>query len=95
MNLYEKKLTNGVLQGCAGAASTFSLIHDTIHLPNTIESFTKLIADDTKIYAKINTNTHNTLFRPRQTECLLSNMLKWKLKFNTSQCKVMHIGNKK
>ncbi len=86
-----KNVTSGVPQGSfLGPALLLLYIND---LQNTIESYTKLFADDTKIYAKINTNTDKHTLQ-RDLDKLNVWSLKWKLRFNTSKCKVMHIGKK-
>ncbi len=82
---------SGVLQGSVLGPALFLLhVND---LPNTIESFTKLFANDTKIYAKINTNTDNHTLQGNLDKLNVWS-LKWKLEFNTFKCKVMHIGKK-
>ncbi len=86
-----KKVTSGVPQGSALGPALFLLYNND--LPNTIESYTKLFADDTKIYAKINTNTEKHTLKG-DLDKLNDWSLKWKLRFNTSRCKVMHIGKK-
>ncbi|KAG1679355.1 Pleckstrin y domain-containing family M member 3 [Nymphon striatum] len=58
-----------------------------------LDGFTKLFADDTKFY-----NTVNTIDEHYQLQSDLDNLSNWsevwQLKFNSSKCKVMHLGHK-
>ncbi len=56
-----------------------------------MESFTQLVADDTQIYAKTNSNIDKNILQ-EELEKLKDYSLKWNLKFNTSKCRVMYIG---
>ena len=86
-----EKVTSGVPQDSVLGLPLFLLyIND---LPNTIDSYTKLFVDNTKIYAKITTHT-DTHTLQRDLDKLNVWSLKWKLRFNNSKSKVRHIGKK-
>ena len=59
-------------------------------LPENLECCCKIFADDTKLYGK--TEDHRSL--QRDIFKLLDWSNTWQLHFNTSKCKVLHIGKK-
>ena len=98
--LQDRKQYVRVGDACSGSANVLSGIPQgsilgpillTIFindLPHNIESFCKIFADDTKIY---NTpKNHKTLQKDLDTLITWSDT--WNLYFNTSKCKILHIG---
>ena len=80
------KVLSGIPQGSILGPVLFTVfIND---LPDNIESICKVFADDTKIYdsPKNNTIIQNDLCKLEEW----SNI--WQLYFNTTKCKVLHIG---
>ena len=84
-----EKVTSGVPQGSVLGPILFLIyIND---LPESINSFIKIFADDTKIYNTVNNITNQTILQKdidNATEW--ANM--WQLPFNAEKCKIMHIG---
>ena len=82
----EKDVTSGIPQGSILGPVLFTIfIND---LPDEVNSFCKIFADDTKIYDKsINYN------RLQEDLNRLQNWSdKWNLYFNVEKCKVLHVG---
>ena len=85
------EVISGVPQGSVLGPLLFVLfIND---LPDNIESLVLMFADDTKIYQEI-TDTESSKALQRDLYNLFQWSLKWQLKFNSSKCKVLHIGGK-
>ena len=59
-------------------------------LPDFVDNSSKIFADDTKLYGSV----HNNISLQNDLLSLLEWSDKWQLKFNTSKCGVLHIGNK-
>ena len=80
---------SGVPQGSVLGPILFLIyIND---LPETINSFVKIFADDTKIYQNVDKQEERYLL---QADIEKANEWanKWQLPFNKSKCKIMHIG---
>ena len=84
----ESPVQSGIPQGSILGPILFTIfIND---LPDGIKSICKIFADDTKIY-----NDSNSYPDIQEDIVHLQNWSeKWKLFFNISKCKIMHIGNK-
>ena len=82
---------SGVPQGSVlGPVLFVCYIND---LPDEIHTNVKLFADDTKIYADVSKKNGSEELQEDITR-LDEWASKWQLSFNSSKCKVMHIGNK-
>ena len=82
-------VVSGVPQGSVlGPVLFLIFIND---LPDTIDGIVKIFADDCKAYTKISSvDDSNKLQENLDLLCDWSNI--WKLNFNASKCKVMHIN---
>ena len=82
----EKDITSGIPQGSILGPVLFTIfIND---LPDEVNSFCKVFADDTKIYDK--STNYNRL---QENLNRLQNWSdKWNLYFNVEKCKVLHVG---
>ena len=62
-------------------------------MPETVQSMTRMFADDTKVFAQCNTQE-----QCQQLQTDLNTLQdwadKWQLRFNAKKCKIMHLGNK-
>jgi len=84
----ETVVNSGIPQGSILGPILFTIfIND---LPEGLKSICKIFADDTKIYD----NSDNSKNIQTDILHLQSWSEKWKLYFNVSKCKVMHIGTK-
>ena len=82
----EVEVMSGIPQGSILGPILFTIfIND---LPNEIESFCSIFADDTKIY---NSASNSSVIQD-DIDTLSNWSDHWKLYFNTSKCKCMHIG---
>lgn len=81
-----EKVLSGIPQGSVLGPILFTIfIND---LPDSIQSFCKVFADDTKIY---NTSVNCTTMQ-QDIYSLQEWSEKWNLYFNVDKCKVLHIG---
>ena len=60
-------------------------------LPDAIENLVKLFADDTKVYATVNTEEESNSLQ-RDIDALMNWLDDWLLKVNKTKCKHLHIG---
>eukprot|EP00794_Sanderia_malayensis_P010533 gene10533-11645_t len=82
---------SGAPQGSVlGPVLFVSYIND---LPDEIHTHVKLFADDTKVYADVSKSIKSQELQGDITR-LDEWARKWQLAFNSSKCKVMHMGNK-
>ena len=83
-------VVSGVPQGSVlGPVLFLSFIND---LPETVSGLIKIFADDSKIYSSVESDQqHQNLQDDLDRLCDWSR--KWKLSFNASKCKVLHLGN--
>ena len=82
-------VTSGIPQGSVLGPILFLIyIND---LPDVVNSIVKLFADDTKIYANV-----NTIENQERLQEDINNLMEWsdswQLKFNKSKCKHLHLG---
>ena len=93
-NSYKSEWTNvlsGVPQGSVLGPLLFVLfIND---LPSVVNSYIKIFADDTKIFAGIK-DENDTLSLQDDLYNLHNWSNKWQLNFNIGKCKLLHIGKK-
>ena len=82
---------SGVPQGSVLGPVLFILFVND--LPEMIKTKVKMYADDTKIYADVS-NEENYYKLQEDIDSLDKWAHEWQLSFNTSKCKVMHIGKK-
>jgi hypothetical protein len=84
-----KEVLSGIPQGSVLGPLLFVIyIND---LPDVVESFNALFADDTKIYAPVKYEEQANILQ-QGLEKLDEWSNKWQLKFNVSKCKVVHFG---
>lgn len=85
------EVISGVPQGSVlGPVLFLCFIND---LPDVVEGIVKVFADDSKVYSCVKTeDDYERLQADLDKLCDWSS--KWKLSFNASKCKVMHIGRK-
>lgn len=82
-------VTSGIPQGSVLGPILFTIyIND---LPDVVENFVKLFADDTKIYATVNTEQEKNSLQ-KDIDSLTTWSDTWLLKFNKSKCKHLHLG---
>jgi hypothetical protein len=85
-----ESVTSGVPQGSVlGPVLFLMYIND---LPDAISQCTKIFADDTKIYGKIENNDSCNLQNDINNASTWSQI--WQLHFNSKKCKVIHYGKK-
>ena len=83
------KVTSGVPQGSVlGPVLFIYFIND---LPDTSLCPTKIFADDTKLFNKVQTN-HDKDNLQNSIDNMFYWTKEWLLKFNKSKCKVLHLG---
>ncbi len=83
-------VTSGVPQGSVlGPALFLIFIND---LQNIIESIVRLFADNTKLFTCF--KHHEQVKLQKDLDSLFQWSAQWQFSFNTSKCKVMHIGSK-
>ena len=82
---------SGIPQGSVlGPVLFIIFIND---LPNLITSYTRIFADDTKIFRAIESMDDTTALQEDLMK-LATWSSKWQLPFNESKCKVIHFGRK-
>lgn len=85
-----RDVISGVPQGSVlGPVLFLVFIND---LPDVVKGLVKIFADDTKLYGKAG-NQVDHLQMQRDLDSLCDWSDKWKLRFNASKCKVMHLGH--
>ena len=83
-------VSSGVPQGSVLGPSLF--IYFINDLPDFCDSLINIFADDTKVYTPI--SSPNDCCKLQNTINMLTDWSdKWLLKFNTSKCKVLHLGH--
>ena len=85
-----KPVTSGIPQGSILGPFLFVVfIND---LPDQLTNMVYMFADDTKVFARVSDDEER-----KSLQDDLDNLVKWsatwKLNFNISKCKVMHLGN--
>ena len=81
-------VTSGIPQGSVLGPTLFTIyVND---LPREVSSCIKLFADDTKIYCRLRRDSDSLLHT--DLEALAKWSEEWLLPFNTSKCKIMHLG---
>ena len=86
-----KEVTSGIPQGSVLGPIMFIIyIND---LPDVVNSYVKIFADDTKLFRIIANNEDQQLLQS-DLKALYNWSIKWQLKFNESKCKVIHYGNR-
>ena len=85
-----REVTSGIPQGSVlGPIMFIVYIND---LPNAVNSYVKIFADDTKLFRVISNNEDRQSLQS-DLEALHNWSQKWQLKFNESKCKIMHYGS--
>lgn len=83
-------VASGIPQGSVLGPVLFLIyIND---LPDTVNNIVKLFADDTKIFGKSNSE-EDVISLQNDLDKLCDWSRTWQLEFNSSKCKVMHLGN--
>ena len=84
-----EQVLSGVPQGSVIGPTLFIIfIND---MPDVVQSFIELFADDAKVFAEIKDDHHNGILQ-EDIVALQGWAEKWQLAFNAKKCKVMHIG---
>lgn len=84
------EVSSGIPQGSVLGPILFTIyIND---LPDALESVCKLFADDTKIFKSIN-NANDVNILQNDIDKLVNWSDRWLLKFNSSKCNHMHLGD--
>ena len=60
-------------------------------MPDKIDSFLYMFADDTKVFAQVNSDEEANQLQ-KDLDKLYEWSNKWQIKFNASKCKVLHLG---
>ena len=82
---------SGIPQGSVLGPVLFILyIND---LPELVDNFTMLFADDTKLYSTVNNKSDQGALQ-KDLNKLIQWSNRWQLNFNASKCKVLHYGRK-
>ena len=84
-------VTSGVPQGSVLGPLMFVMFKND--LPEVIEGFCKLYADDSKIIRVIEDDSSADILQ-RDIDSVTNWTKEWLMKLNSSKCKVMHFGNK-
>jgi len=74
-----------------GALSYILFIIFINDLPDAVQNFCALFADDTRVYGPVG-NEENRMSHQEDLNNLLKWSNEWQLKFNATKCKVMHYG---
>ena len=82
-------VTSGVPQGSVLGPTLF--VYFINDLPSVAQNITKIFADDTKLYSKI-TSEDDYLSLQDDINSLVKWSEKWKMKFNSDKCKMLHLG---
>ena len=82
-------VTSGIPQGSVLGPTLFVIF--IIDLPDTIKTYIKIFADDTKIFNAIK-NSDDTVLLPEDINRLVEWSEKWQLPFNMEKTKVLHFG---
>ena len=86
----EKPVTSGVPQGSVLGPTLFIFFINDLPSISTVQ--TKIFADDTKAYSRIENQQDQTNLQ--QTIDLMHDWtVKWQLHFNETKCKVLHLGH--
>ena len=84
-------VTSGVPQGSVLGPTLF--IYFINDLPDIITKVdTKIFADDTKVYTKIETENDHKILQD-SIQDMFKWTEKWLIKFNSNKCKMLHLGN--
>lgn len=84
-----ENVTSGIPQGSVLGPVLFIIyIND---LPDVIQNLSKIFADDTKMYSKINNRTDSTKLQDDLDNLIIWSE-KWQMAFNVDKCKVIHYG---
>lgn len=84
------EVTSGIPQGSVLGPILFVIfIND---LPQAVTSVTRIFADDTKMYATVNTDNDRAKLQD-DIDHLTDWSEDWQLKFNAAKCSVMHLGH--
>ena len=82
-------VTSGIPQGSVlGPVLFLIFIND---LPEVVENYIKLFADDTKLYARVGTDYQRNSLQ-KDIDSVMNWSDRWQLRFNTSKCKHLHLG---
>jgi len=87
----EIEVISGVPQGSVLGPLLFLLFVND--LPRWIVNSMKMFADDTKLWCRIETESDSESLQ-KDLDSLANWSQKWMLEFNSSKCKVMHVGHK-
>ena len=60
-------------------------------LPEVVRNYIKLFADDTKLYACLDTDDQRNSLK-EDLDSVMNWSDRWQLRFNTSKCKHLHFG---
>lgn len=89
--VHPNHVTSGVPQGSVLGPTLF--IYYINDLPDVVDCFIKIFADDTKLYLPI-VSYESSIELQRNIDNLVKWTDDWQIKFNSSKCKVLHIGSK-
>jgi exonuclease III len=85
------EVVSGVPQGSVLGPVLFAVfIND---LPDVVESFCSMYADDTKIYRQVDSPEESSILQ-KDLDSLVEWAEQWQMNFNASKCKVLHLGRK-
>jgi len=83
------KVTSGVPQGSVIGPTLF--IYYINDMPDVVNCVVRIFADDTKAYTSVDTESKRKLLQ-ESIDMLVQWTDKWLLRFNSSKCKVIHLG---